>query len=291
MTVIGTSSQVEWKGRKLREAFENDEELDEKYSIDRLELIDCDMVQDEECYYKAIKEHRPDYVIHTACPFMQDVAAADESAQKIVEDRQIKYRNATKLLAKGACRENVRKIVMTGAATSIIGNKPTKEGTYFDSNAWADVKEVTRPNEKAKFLAEKACWDEVLLNLSQNGDSGTRLTTILPYFISGPPIYREAYNSSCQAIQEIINNTQYGFPEVMLPITDVRDVSQAHILSITDPLVTGFNGRYMMSTQSLWFSEIIQTLRARRHELGLGRIKTRKIGQFGIWFAAMVINP
>ena len=55
---------------------------------------------------------------------------------------------------------------MTGAATSIIGNKPTKEGTYFDSNAWADVKEVTRPNEKAKFLAEKACWDEVLLNLS-----------------------------------------------------------------------------------------------------------------------------
>ena len=45
-----------------------------------------------------------------------------------------------------------------------------------------------------------------------------------------------------------------------------------------------------MATQSLWFSEIIQVLRARRAELGLGRIKTRKIGRVGIYFAALVIN-
>jgi len=51
---------------------------------------------------------------------------------------------------------------MTGAATSIVGNKPTPEGVYHDSNAWADMKEVSRPNEKAKLLAEKVCWDEVL---------------------------------------------------------------------------------------------------------------------------------
>ena len=70
MSVIGTSSQVEWKGSRLREALENDEELDDHYSIDRLDLIDCDMLADEECYYKAIQEIKPDYVIHTACPFM-----------------------------------------------------------------------------------------------------------------------------------------------------------------------------------------------------------------------------
>ena len=77
----------------------------------------------------------------------------------------------------------------------------------------------------------------------------------------------------------------------MLPIVDVRDVATAHILALTDPKISGFNGRYMISTQSLWFSDIIQALRARRSELGIGRIKTRKIGSLGIHFAALVINP
>jgi len=123
------------------------------------------------------------------------------------------------------------------------------------------------------------------------GDSATRLTTILPYFISGPLLYREAYNSSSGAIQAIISNTQYGFPEVQLPIVDVRDLAAAHILALTHPDLRGFNGRYLMSTKSLWFSEIVDALRARRSELGLARIKTRKIGQMGMWFAALAINP
>ena len=51
---------------------------------------------------------------------------------------------------------------MTGAATSVIGPVPDKQGTYYDSNEWANVKEETRPNEQGKLLAEKACWDEIL---------------------------------------------------------------------------------------------------------------------------------
>jgi len=79
MTVIGTSSQVEWKGNKLRQALENDESLDDSYSIDRLDLLDCDMLNDPECYYKAIRETKPDYVIHTAAPFMIDVGPKEEA--------------------------------------------------------------------------------------------------------------------------------------------------------------------------------------------------------------------
>lgn len=45
-----------------------------------------------------------------------------------------------------------------------------------------------------------------------------------------------------------------------------------------------------MSTKSLWFSEIVNVLRARRGELGVGRIKTRKMGKMGITFAALIIN-
>ena len=82
----------------------------------------------------------------------------------MIEERTVKYRNATQLLTRGACRESVRKIVMTGAATSVIGPHPKKEGVYYDSNEWADVKDVLRPNEKSKLIAERTAWDEILKN-------------------------------------------------------------------------------------------------------------------------------
>lgn len=93
---------------------------------------------------------------------MLDVSADDSHVAETINERTNKYQNATKLLAKSACRENVRKVVMTGAATSVIGDKPRPDGTYNDSNEWATIKEVIRPNERAKILAEKACWDEIL---------------------------------------------------------------------------------------------------------------------------------
>ena len=165
MTVFGTSSQVEWKGERLIKALVADENV--RYSdnlIDRLELVACDMIQDEECFYKAIRDIKPDYVVHTAAPFIEDVAPKDDDARKQVQLRTNKYREATRLLARAACRENVRKIVMTGAATNVIGDKPEIEGIYRDSNVWANINEVNRPNESAKLMAERTCWDEVLHN-------------------------------------------------------------------------------------------------------------------------------
>ena len=51
---------------------------------------------------------------------------------------------------------------MTGAATSVIGKQPKDDGVYEDSNEWADKNAETRPNERAKLLAEKSCWNEIL---------------------------------------------------------------------------------------------------------------------------------
>ena len=83
--------------------------------------------------------------------------ATPESDEKIT-----KYVKSSKLLAKAACRAGVRKVVMTGAATSVIGKQPKEDGAYEDSNEWADENAETRPNERAKLLAEKSCWNEIL---------------------------------------------------------------------------------------------------------------------------------
>lgn len=125
-------------------------------------MHELDLLQDEECYYKAIKELKPDYVIHTACPFFHEVAPTDDQQKEDVNRRIKAYRNASRLLAKSACQEQVKKVVMTGAATSVIGPQPKTEGSYRDSSKWAETKLMTRPNELAKLLAERAVWNEVL---------------------------------------------------------------------------------------------------------------------------------
>jgi len=71
---------------------------------------------------------------------------------------------------------------MTGGASSVIGPFPGQnrghanseqtlilEGDgdncarFSDSNAWVDVKEFnSRPNETAKLVAERTCWNEIL---------------------------------------------------------------------------------------------------------------------------------
>lgn len=58
---------------------------------------------------------------------------------------------------------NAHKVVFSGAATSVIGQTPKKDsdGLYDDAMIWPSL-QPTRPNEKAKYLAERACWDEVL---------------------------------------------------------------------------------------------------------------------------------
>ena len=103
---------------------------------------------------------KPDYVIHTAYPFIQDVFVATAES----EDKIKKYVYSTQLIARAAGKANVRKLVMTGAATSVVGKQPKIEGVYDNSHEWANEKEESRPNERAKLLAEKTCWDEILDN-------------------------------------------------------------------------------------------------------------------------------
>ncbi len=52
---------------------------------------------------------------------------------------------------------------MTGAATSVIGvNNFNVDGVYYDATKWTQSRFEGRPNELAKFQAEKAAWNEVI---------------------------------------------------------------------------------------------------------------------------------
>lgn len=90
-------------------------------------------------------------------------------------------------------------------------------------------------------MTERNIWG--LVSERQNQEKlNTKLTTILPYFIVGPPLCpSSAYplgpgtNSSCDAISQILYNKMPVYPNVSLPMVDVRDVARAHISAALDP--------------------------------------------------------
>ena len=86
-------------------------------------------------------------------------------------------------------------MVVCGAATSVIGVSDFNEdGKYVDASKWTQSRLDGRVNEQAKFQVEKACWNEVI---GYKTDSPTQMNSLLPYFITGPPLYKESFNSSC----------------------------------------------------------------------------------------------
>ena len=92
-----------------------------------------------------------------------------------------------------AVQNKVKKVVFTGSASSVIGQFPVKdEGfVYSDPLLWVEPKTISKPNEKAKILAEKVCWNAIKKqdhNLPETALK-TSLVTLLPYFMVGPPLY------------------------------------------------------------------------------------------------------
>ena len=72
----------------------------------------------------------------------------------------------------------------------------------FDSNT-----KIQKLNEKAKLVTERILWENV--SKYQNNKNGEmKLCTILPYFMIGPPLYKDVIetNPSLQFLDVILKN-------------------------------------------------------------------------------------
>ena len=103
------------------------------------------------CFHDLQNDHKFDYIIHTACPFMEGLNL-DQNQNEVQA-----YIEATKaLLEKCIETENTKKFVITGSASSIVGQVPKLNGAiYNDPLEWADVDLITKPNDRAKILVER----------------------------------------------------------------------------------------------------------------------------------------
>eukprot|EP00347_Sterkiella_histriomuscorum_P000562 403375370 len=244
------------------------------------------MFKSRDCFSKSDMLANTDYVFHTAAPLIT-------SSNKSESEDQIRmYCEATQNLVESSIKHKVKKIVFMGAASSIIGQHPVQDKgfIYSDAMVWVDPKTMHKPNERAKLLSEKVCWNSIKKQ-EPNQSSKTNLISLLPYFMIGQPLYKSiiSQNSSCLAINSILNHSQYGFPQVQLPLVDVKDVAQAHVNLIRQDILKNLNGRFLVSSQSKWFSEIIQILKNDRQNHGK-KIKIKILGNFTLALGRL-INP
>ncbi|HTN64014.1 MAG TPA: hypothetical protein VL147_21075 [Devosia sp.] len=92
---------------------------------------------------------------------------------------------------------------------------------------------------KSKTLAERAAWDFIA---TEGG--ALELTTMLPVAVMGSVMGKDVSGSN-HLIQNMLNGGMPAFPNLFIPIVDVRDVAAAHILAMTNPVAAG--ERFLLS--------------------------------------------
>lgn len=208
--------------------------------LDRLSFVHVDLEQDAG-WAQAMAGI--DAVVHTASPF--------PIAQP--KDEQVVIRPAvdgTLRVLKAAQAAGVRRVVLTSSVEAVMHGQ---SGTLTEAN-WSDLTSPTATAyTKSKTLAERAAWDFVARHPEM------QLTTINPGLVLGTPLDRET-GSSVGVIKRLYSGKVPAVPDFSLPVTDVADVSQAHVAALRTPASIG--QRYMIADRFMSIPEMASVLKA-----------------------------
>ena len=95
-----------------------------------IELLEANCLSSQTCFSDIAASHKPDYILHLACPFMEGLNLS-------LYSHQIRsYTESCRNLAEVA---ECKKLVFTGAASSVVGMLP---GVYEDPLVWADLDDI-----------------------------------------------------------------------------------------------------------------------------------------------------
>lgn len=192
-----------------------------------------------------------DVVLHVASPVKPGKVANEN-------DLIVPAREGTLRVLKAARDAGVKRVVLTSAFHAVSWGHKHSEHVFTE----ADWTILDGPGVdaygKSKTLAERAAWDFMA---AEGGP--LELTTMLPVAVMGAVMGKDVSGSN-HLIQTMLNGGMRAFPNLFIPIVDVRDVASAHILAMTNPAAAG--ERFLLSNgQALAMKEIGAILKA---ELG-----------------------
>ncbi|MEU4155228.1 NAD-dependent epimerase/dehydratase family protein [Actinoplanes sp. NPDC026670] len=224
-----------------------------------------------------------DYVLHVASPVRPGhVANEDDLIVPAVE--------GTLRVLRAAVDAGVKRVVLTSAFHAVGFGHPHTDHVFTED----DWSVMNGPGMDAygrsKVLAERAAWEFA-------AREGLELTTMLPVAVMGPVSGGSVSGGSVSAasvsganhiVQRMLAGEMPGFPDLHIPIVDVRDVASAHVAALTAPGAAG--ERFLLASGPVTpMREIGAVLRSHLGEAA-SKVPTRNLPNVVVRLGA-VFNP
>ncbi len=211
---------------------------------DQLELVQADLLADQG-WEQAVQDCT--YVLHIASPVGTNVPR--NQAESLIRPA----RDGTLRVLKASAAAGVRRVVLTSSLAAVMeGHKDLHR--LFDEKDWTQLDGSPRAYAVSKTLAERAAWDFVNLQGSENP---VELAAINPANVLGP-ILDPRHTSSTELIIRMMRRAYPGCARLHWMLVDVRDVAAAHLLAMTSPAAAG--ERFCCVSSNLWMAEIARIL-------------------------------
>lgn len=182
------------------------------------------------------------HVIHTASPFPSRVPRHEN-------DLILPAREGTLRVLRAAKNAGVSRVVLTSSIAAIsygAGRAP------FSETDWTDVDGVlATPYYKSKTLAERAAW-------AFAHEQGLELAVVNPGMILGPILGSET-GTSVGVVKSLLKGRYPAMPDFSVPVVDVRDAAEAHVLAMRIPKAAG--ERFIIAGEALSIKDIARVLK------------------------------
>jgi nucleoside-diphosphate-sugar epimerase len=167
-----------------------------------------------------------DYVLHVASPVHFGKTKNEDEIISPARDGALR-------VLRAARDAGVRRLVLTSAFHA-VGFGHGHLDHVFTEDDWSPLHGPgVDAYGRSKILAERAAWEFMA---DQGGTM--ELATMLPVAVMGPALSKNVSGAN-HLIQQILAGRMPGYPNVWVPIVDVRDVAAAHILAMTSPAAAG----------------------------------------------------
>lgn len=167
-----------------------------------------------------------DFVLHVASP-------VHIGNVKNEDDVIVPARHGTLRVLRAARDAGVKRVVLTSAFHAVGFGHPHTDHTFTEDD-WSVLNGPgVDAYGRSKILAERAAWD-----FTRAEGGSMELTAILPVAVMGPVMGREISGAN-HIVQRCLDGQLPGYPNMWIPIVDVRDVASAHVAAMTAPGAAG----------------------------------------------------
>ncbi|SEH03723.1 Nucleoside-diphosphate-sugar epimerase [Nonomuraea solani] len=237
---------------------------------DALSFVEADLTKDGG-WAEAVEG--AGHVLHVASPV---------HTENVKDENEVitPAREGTLRVLRAARDAGVRRVVLTSAFHA-VGFGHGRIDHVFTEDDWSPLGGPgVDAYGRSKILAERAAWEFIRAEAGR-----TELTTICPVAVMGP-VMGTAVSGANRIVQRSLNGDMPGYPDMYVPVVDVRDVAAAHVAAMTAPGAAGQRFLVASGEDAIAMKEIGAILRERFGDAAK-RVPTRSIPNVVVRLAAL----